>query len=314
MKNIVVVVVERPQGRGRKVFEIAIALSIALHLLLGAAFFPFARWLRAAIPRPKTTPPPIVALSDVVTIEKRKTIPRPHPLAPRNNSVPQRPTVAPKPKAVVAPPPPERLIRREIEAKRESPQRALASNGVPRTGAAKPSRGKTEVALAPTQPRSQTSKQVPYSQQDINLMQRQFAQAIAQARQASNPLNVPTEPPAGQKRYKLQMRGIYSDLKDGEGYIEPTTYPFERDGYNYYYMKYSIVYQDGVYEEGNVPWPARWPQGVMPDIMRPGWHGPMPCPAPGYEPPSVDQYQGMKLALKTALYLCFPGKYPEPQQ
>ena len=144
-------------------------------------------------------------------------------------------------------------------------------------------------------------------------MQRQFSQTISQARQSANPLNVPTAPPSADKHYKLQMRGIYSDLKDGEGYIEPSAYPFQRNGYNYYYMKYSIVYQDGVYEEGAVPWASRWPSNVTPDIVRPGWHGPMPCPAPGYEPPALEEYQQMKLALRTALYLCFPGHYPEPQ-
>ena len=41
-------------------------------------------------------------------------------------------------------------------------------------------------------------------------------------------------------------------------------------------------YSDGTYEQGSIPWPARWPSNVIADIERPGWHGPMPCPAPGY--------------------------------
>jgi len=302
------------------VFEIAIAVSIALHLLFGGVFFPLSQLIKTPEPRP--TQQPLVALSDVVTIEKRKTVPRPQPVTPPRPVAPQRPSVVVKaqkpelpkppepverPKRSVAPPA-KRTERKELAAAKPSPLPDV-ENGTPREGKTKAIEGKTDVALAPVQPKTPATRQGPYSDQQLAALQRQFAQTIAQARTQSNPLNVPTEPPAGQKRYKLQMRGIYAYLRNGEGDIIPTRRWTQND-YNYYYMNYEIQYSDGTYEQGSVPWPSRWPASVVADIERPGWHGPMPCPAPGYSLPSLAEFAQLKLAVRDALHNCFPQRYP----
>src|SRR5579862_9922547 len=80
-------ITRQEEPRRRNVFEIAIAVSIALHLLFGGVFFPLAHLMK--IPEPRPTEQPLVALSDVVTIEKR-TVPRPHPLAQPRPVTPQK--------------------------------------------------------------------------------------------------------------------------------------------------------------------------------------------------------------------------------
>jgi hypothetical protein len=310
---------ERP--RRRTVLEIAIAVSIAIHLLLGAAFFPLMRAL-ARTPQPKESPP--VALSDVVTIEKR-AVPHPEPRAQREVTQPRKPAVVavtkqpqlPRPQQPVREPrkavaPAQRTERQELADTKAGGPNPVASSGPHREGTPHGARDRTEVALAPPQPQTPSLRSGPFTQQDLAALQRQFANTIAQARQRSNPLDVPTNPPSGAKRYRLQMKGIYGALHDGQGVIDEVS-GFARDGFNYYYMSYEIVYQDGTFEQGNVPWPSRWPSSVVPEIEQPGWHGPMPCPAPGYSLPSVDDVAQMKLAIREALHVCFPDHYPSPE-
>jgi len=317
--------ITRPESppRRRTVFEIAIAVSIAVHLLFGGVFFPLSRLLKA--PEPRATEQPLVALSDVVTIEKRKTVPQPHPIAQPKPQTAQKPSVVltqkrpelPKPPQPVehpkknVAPPAKRTERKELAAPKAAQQLVEADNGKPREGTTQGTDGKTDVALAPLQPKAPSTHQGPYTDQQLAALQKQFAQTIAQARTRSNPLSVPSEPPAGQRPYKLQMRGIYAYLRNGEGTITPTR-EWNQDGFNYFYMNYETVYSDGAFETGSIPWPARWPANTVADIMRPGWHGPMPCPAPGYSFPSLADWKNLKPALQAALHLCRPDLYPEP--
>jgi hypothetical protein len=315
-------ITRQEEPRRRNVFEIAIAVSIALHLLFGGVFFPLAHLMK--IPEPRPTEQPLVALSDVVTIEKR-TVPRPHPLAQPRPVTPQKPPVIltqktpeiPKPPTPLEEPkkrdvpPVKRTEHKELAATRPS-HVSVADNGAPREGTTKGTRGKSMIALAPLQPKTPSTKPGQLTEEQLAALERQFAQTIAQARAQSNPLDVPTEPPAGQKRYQLQMKGIYSYLKAGEGEITPTRHWTQGD-YNYYYMNYEIEYSDGTFEQGSIPWPSRWPTNVIADIERPGWHGPMPCPAPGYTLPTLQEYWSFKLAVRDGLHNCFPDKYPPPE-
>jgi hypothetical protein len=307
--------------RRRTALEIAIAVSIAIHVLFGGMLVPLSHLLRA--PQARPTESPIVALSDVITIDKRKTVPEPHPVVQPKPAVPQKPAVVvtqaepavPKPAVHVEKPkqsvaPAHRTERKELAAPKPA-QVAVYDNGRPSEGALKGDRGKTDVALAPLQPKVPSTRQGPYTDQQLAALQKQFAQTIAQARTRSDPLAVPSEAPAGQKHFQVQMRGIYGYLRNGEGTITPTR-QWSQDGYNYFYMNYETVYSDGVFEQGSIPWPARWPAGEIADIMRPGWHGPMPCPAPGYSFPSLAEWKALKPAVQAGLHLCRPDLYPEP--
>jgi hypothetical protein len=304
------------EPRRRSVLEIAIAVSIGIHLLFGGVFFPLLRMVHV-VPQPKETP--MVALSDVVTIEKR-TVPRPEPVAQRQNVQPRRPTAVvqkqperPKPTEPVKEPrravaPAAQTQRQEIAAKKpgETPR---ARNGVAHAGAATVPRPESEVALAPPQPRTPSQRPGAFTQQDLAALQRQFSQTIADARARSNPLNVPTEPPEGEKRYPIQIRGIYGNLRTGEGILTPTRY-WSQDGYTYYYVNYEIVFSDGRYDSGSVPWPIRYHPKEDPFILD-FQHFPLPCPLPGYTLPTVQEFMVMRPAMRGQLHECYPDHYPD---
>lgn len=288
-------------------------LSIVIHLLFGGVFWPLLRQVRAVLPHPKATAPPVVGLSDIVTIEKRKVVPRPHPnpqpvparpqhpsaaVVRARPSLPRPPVRVAEPRNEVAPPAP-RAERQEIVANKTVPR---AARSAPRhEGIEKATKGETQVALAEPRPRTPSSHEQPFTQQELAAMQRQFAQTIAQARQREDPMNVPTEPPAGQKAYKIQIQGIYGDLRRGEGILRPTR-RWSQDGYDYYYVDYEVVFTDGTYDSGSVPWPIRYRPREDPFLQAPHPF-PLPSPLPGFElPPNTE--------LGPALRPYFPDRYP----
>lgn len=302
--------ITRPERKRRHVVETAVALSIAIHMLFGL-LVPWTHGLRAAFPTPQKTPE-MTALSDVVTLERR-TVPRPEPRTQVRPQQPQKPRVQVVPKQVaVAEPPPPRAERHELTSNRPKPNAPVApKNDAPREGAPKESESKKIVAYVEPQPKAPAAKKLPYSQQQLADLQRQFANTIAQERAHTNPVDVQTAPPAGMKSFKMQIDGIHDELRSGEGYIGPTR-AWQDGGYNYYYIHYEIVWQDGTYESNDVPWPVRFRPFEDP-LLHNSHHFPMPCPVPGWTLPNQQGFAQLPQALRLGLFLCFPGRYADSE-
>jgi hypothetical protein len=297
--------ITRPERKRRHVVEIAIALSIAIHMLFGL-LVPWAHGLQA-IPAPHGTPPPTVALSDVVTIEKR-TVPRPHPLAQKQPVQPQRATAPVKPQVQQPPAPPvPQVVKKEEVAPHPQRHELVADKGKEPAPPKKPD-AKLEVAYAQPHQQPPSKQRLPYSQQQIAALSREFSQTIAQEREHANPMDVQTAPPAGLKEFKLQIQGIHSQLRSGEGIITPSR-AWNQDGYHYYYINYELVYMDGQYESGAVPWPVRFRPREDVLLMRSRFQ--MPCPVPDYPLPDTAGFMQLQPALREGLRLCFPGRYPD---
>lgn len=112
-----------------------------------------------------------------------------------------------------------------------------------------------------------------------------MATAISAARSANNPLRVTThQAPAAPKRYHLQFEGHITDLRSGQGVLTPIKKWFA-DGYNYYYVNYEVVWEDGTYESGSVPWPIRYRPEYDPFESGAPRHIPLPPPLPGWTLP-----------------------------
>src|SRR5579875_3875198 len=131
-------ITRQEEPRRRNVFEIAIAVSIALHLLFGGVFFPLAHLMKIPQPRPVTPQKPPVILT-----QKTPEIPKP-----------PTPLEEPKKRDV---PPVKRTEHKELAATRPS-HVSVADNGAPREGTTKGTRGKSMIALAPLQPKTPSTK------------------------------------------------------------------------------------------------------------------------------------------------------------
>lgn len=194
----------------------------------------------------------------------RKTVPQPHPRP--------QPHVRPQPRIL-----PHRTIAQTIVAPK---------------------------LLTTPQPRGVQPRAVP-SIDTITLEreQRQYEKTIAQAKADNNPLAVPSSTPAAYKRYTLSFAGINSHLLHaGEGVLYPTK-SWQQDGYDYYYVDYTVVFADGTHDEGHVPWPIRYRPGEDP-FVRHYQHFPLPAPLPGYVLPQSE------LPLNRTLRPYFPEIYP----
>lgn len=239
--------------RRSRIFEIALGLSILMHLLvllvyLGV-FSRVAPLLRAA----QTDEP--VAVSDVIRLEKR-TIPRPQVRAvPVPPQVSQPPT-PPQPAARQAPP--LEAIRRPVAAPKPAvhheiahvaPRAQAQPKPVPTAVTAQPRRA---VALNPSAPQSRPQT----STEDAQASQEQrYLRAIQQSK--SDLANIPPtrQVPSAIRRLNANMLGAtVSDLQHAQGMIEHTE-PCDRYSAHCYFVRARIIYQDGFVELVDVPWP-----------------------------------------------------------
>jgi hypothetical protein len=279
--------------RAGRVLRFAFILSFLLHFT-GAGLYGFLMAhvprLRELAPHPRPTEM-FVTLSDALTLEKRPhLLPRPRPYRRSRARVVagHHPTsvramlrAVPVPVLVsrVTPPPMPHVRPLQPRATRVHPPK------LERVALAGPSQ------LSPTQ---------------MERLNADFARTISEARSANDPLRVPKERPAATvKRYHLQIEGRIGSLRVGQGILTPLK-RWSADGYTYYYVTYELVWPDGTYESGAVPWPIRYPPSEDPFANGiPGRHIPLPPPLPGWTLPN-----GIRLGKVLREY--FPH-YQEPE-
>lgn len=284
----------REEPKRRRIFEIAIAISILLHLLLGSFFairYPQVTKMLERLTRPQKNQQ-MAALSTAVTIEKRT-----------------RPRVAPPSQPRPKPVPPQPQAKPHV-VKVEQPK--------PQPPAAKPTEIARIVPHAVPQPQiahiraphANPSRQMTQSQ--LEEMERQFARTIAMAKAANDPTRVPQQagPPATMKRAHIDIAGVNELLRHGEGILTPREqFRASVDGDargTCYYVDYQINFSNGTFDSGPVYWPICYARRTDPFINE--WRGfPLPGPAPGWQPTAAEW--GV-ISAHPLLRLYFPGRFP----
>ncbi len=233
------------QSRRPPVLLWCILFSAGLHLILLVLLLP----LRALAPPVRMQQhEEMIVLSSAVRIAKR-----PHPLKA------QMPVAQPKTVHQIA----RRLPRTPA-------QHPAIAPAAPRVVTRKPSRV-AHVEAPKVAEVTKTEQQT-----------RAFEQTIAQAKAANDPVAGAAnnaETAASTKRYRINLQGEL-----GGPQPEGILYPLKRwiDGaYVYYYVRYLAEYADGATENGDVPWPIRFPLAADP-FARGVHRMPLPGPPPNY--------------------------------
>jgi hypothetical protein len=117
--------------------------------------------------------------------------------------------------------------------------------------------------------------------------QQQFTRTIAKLREENNPVVSAAQPvsaPMTTKRYTYNFSGSIGSPNIGQGILYPLQ-AWQQGPWDYYYVRYWVLYPDGTSETGTVPWPVRFPQSQ--DPIKLGWRSmPLPGPEAGYVLPS----------------------------
>src|SRR5579872_6522611 len=208
-----------PQTRRGRALEIAIVISVLLHILVGGfatyRYPMIAKMLEKHFRMPKQHE--MAALSTTIRIEKRtkprvapavRPQPRVMPVRPQPRVMPrvaQLPTVEKQP---VAPRPKPTEIAKIVPRAKV----VQATHPVPK-GEQITAKQPAKVALnVPTTKNAQKM-----TDQQIEQMEQRFAQTIAVARANSDPTRVPpASQPATMKRAKLDITGVNELLRRGE--------------------------------------------------------------------------------------------------
>ncbi len=115
----------------------------------------------------------------------------------------------------------------------------------------------------------------------------QYTQTIARLRRENNPIVSAAQPvstPGAAKRYTYDFSGSIGSPNIGEGILIPLKSWLDGP-WDYYYVRYWVLYPDGTSETGIVPWPVRFP-GSMDPIKLGYRRMPLPGPLPDYMLPS----------------------------
>ncbi len=295
--------------RTRRILIAALILSVLIHLF-GGAFYETAHRLLVAArllrePAPKNHPNEFVATSDVIHIEKRvvprrtnpqRPAPRPHPQSvpdPRlDPSVPllPMPKIEPeKPVARAETPRPVETLRPELshETKKPAPRLTAEKTGGLADVTPEP-KPETAERSAPQRTTAKPTTRTTHSQlspKQIASLESQFEKTI-QATREDLPSVVASakEPAAAPKHLTMNFEGIHSDLRRGQGLMEPVNGPFRlRGGYVAYVMRYSYMYPDGHIETDIVPWTFVYPITNDP-VGRHDRYLDMQLPPPNFRP------------------------------
>ena len=283
------------EPRFRRTIDVAIAISLALHFLLGGfaliQYPAVTKMMQRLVKEPKEDKK-MVALSTAITIEKRtkpRSVPPARPAPQRAPVQPQRVVVQQQP---VPRPAPSELARIVPHAKEHVAPR------------------KPEVVARITAPRANPNPML--SQQQLTEMQQQFAQTIAAAREANDPTRVASSAaPSTMKRAHLDIAGVNELLRHGEGILTPRDYfSSSVDGDSKgtcYYVDYQINFSNGAFDSGPVYWPICYTRKSDP-FWNHWQHFPLPGPAPGWQPSPAEW---AVIAQHPLLRLYFPGKFPD---
>jgi hypothetical protein len=147
------------------------------------------------------------------------------------------------------------------------------------------------VALAPshTTEHSAVSR---FSAAQLAAIQQRLAQATRDLGH-DDPTQVADAAPAAPKRYVMTTSSIHGGLTNGQGILRPLQ-SWRNGEYVYYYVSYEIVFSDGTYESGDVPWPIRYLPNEDPFKLPPHTI-PLPPPLPDFVlPPGTHLGRALK--------------------
>lgn len=246
-----------------------VLFSALFHVLTVAGFLTlFARALFPAAQHPQE----LVAISSAVRIEQRPRPIRAHTPVPEPRAIARQERTATTHQMTVT--------HRELAA----PRRELSTI--------------RKVAYNPPVPAHSET----LTKSQIQAQTQMFAQTIAQARAANDPVagaasTITT--PAAPKQYSLNIEGDF-----GKPQPEGVLYPLKRwldDGWVYYYVRYTAEYADGSTESGLVPWPIRFPAGADPFA-----HDRHRMPLPG---PMADYVASGDTQMNPLVKNCYDHRY-----
>jgi hypothetical protein len=302
---------DRPDS-GNRIFRIALALSLLVHLIVGFLVYETSADVRRALARVVHHPKPqpsdiIVSLSSAMRIEKRaRPAPQPHSVRVARRS-PQRPAprVVPHPLAVpVAVVHPVRAAKPKAEPPARSRHELAKVTPHARPQAAKTTRSPApeKVVAALQEPESLTRPEPPerpvhaaraghaahLSEAQLEQIQRDLAKTIVADRAENNPLSNVQKPvtvAAATRRYHIDFAALAGNMREAQGLCDPTR-SWQKDGWDYYMATCTIEEPDGTSARKAMPWPVRWRPRNDP------WNGlngtlatgPMPLPPPGWRP------------------------------
>ena len=294
---------ERADERRRPILTLALTFSLLMHLAGAGTWLYFNRQLAPLVaklvPRPSPTPE-IVALSDAITIEKR-TVPR---QARRSQARPalRRAVSRPQPRRVAqlpAPPVPPIPTLAPIPTAEPTREPTTPPNAEPTY---RPLHGtlhhpraaptpQPQRAPAETPPPAQVVKPSPprarnaFSPQQIAALDAQFQRTIDASRRSLTDVPSQRRPPARnpqQQRYEAIMAGtpeMFFAAAQGDCIdLEDTV---TRGPVHVYYIRCTIRYPDGYFENVSYPWPYKFPASADPFQLAPGaliFHGQGPPP------------------------------------
>ncbi len=267
-----VAITVRRSRRGRAMFWYVLASALFHILTVATVIGLVARSVFAPEPSPS---PEIVSISNAVRIEHRT-----HPV-PAHNPIPRPVHPAAQPAR---------------EAVREQPREVAQRRPVDKPPAQRPELSKVAYTRTYTHPSSSLTTQ------EIQAQTQAFAQTIAAARAANNPVAGAANDqiaPAAPKHYTLNITG-----DQGRPQPEGILYPLKRwtqGAYVFYYVRYLAQYADGTSETGIVPWPISFPINADPFA-----HGQHRMPLPG---PMSDFVAGADVEMKPLVKNCYDHRY-----
>ena len=283
---------ERADDRRRPILTLALTFSLVMHLAGAGTWLYFHRQLAPLVARifPQPSPTPeIVALSDAITIEKR-TVPRQSRRAQPRRAL----------RAAIARPQPRRVAQLPAPPLPPIPTLAPLSTAEPAREATsapsaeptyRPQRGTIHhprAAPTPPPPRAlpetppperaakplQRSSRSALSPQQIAALDAQFQRTIDASRRSLTDVPRQRRPPARnpqQQRYEAIMAGtpeMFFDAAQGDCIdLEDTV---TRGPVHVYYIRCTIRYSDGYFENVSYPWPYKFPASADPFQLPPG--------------------------------------------
>jgi hypothetical protein len=305
--------------RRKRSLEYGIVGSMLVHLLIALFYFQGQALLtrmHVRFPHPQPTEE-AVTISSSITLDKRarpKIVPQPaqpkpqQPQPRRPQSQPNPATVAQMPKfeqpsipvpsklrhelsknvPAAAPIPPKTQHEKQVTDTPTAPPIHTPQTPGPESRVALQQRTKAQQQAA--QIRRNPSQPSQFSEQQIEKIQSELSQTIAQARSETNPLRVPPQPATAPKHYGLQMQAAVGNLRGYQGLCDPLRDPWQSNGYNYYYVACNVQFSDGLFERQAVPWPVRFRPNQDPfnGSMSPAQvqRMPLPGPEPDYKLPA----------------------------
>jgi hypothetical protein len=264
-------------------------ISLMVHLAGGSLYGLFSRAVVKVLPQLASLQSPQLPKSDIIRLEKAQPEDRPAPAPPKPvHKPPPPPPPAPRvmPVPIVAP------VERHHEIAHltvHAPRQPAPSQGVgyvEQPHVAKP-------AAAPPEP-----KRPAYSQEQLDSLNGQFSQAIAQSHQSLSQANaaMASAPTVTTKHFQMSFNGIHEGMNPGDGIISVVGVPKRIGNIVYYYTHYEYMYGDGHVEEDDIPWVFQY--AVRDDPFARGDRRiPIQPPPAGYKPnrplkPILMQYFG----------------------